>query len=128
MKTKDEILTYLKNNGHSNNAITKIMGFLIGAGLKDDAETIIYKRGTNTWDDFMHWYNNEPATDDSPLYYIFKILAEKRADVISPDDAKIVDDCIDFLIKEFVLDTTIDDENLIISGFEKKCERKNKKH
>lgn len=128
MKTKDEILTYLKNNGHSNNAITKIMGFLIGAGLKDDAETIIYKRGTNTWDDFMHWYNNESATDDSPLYYIFKILVEKRADVISPDDAKIVDGCIDFLIKEFVLDTTIDGEDLIISGFEKKCERKNKKH
>lgn len=48
MRTKEEILAYLKENGHSSNAITKITGFLIGKGLKGEQEQILYKRGHAT--------------------------------------------------------------------------------
>ena len=45
MKTKEQVISYVLKNGHTNEAISKITGFLIGAGLKDNDEKIKFKVG-----------------------------------------------------------------------------------
>lgn len=126
MRTKNEVLAYLKENGHSNNAITKIMGFLIGVGIKEPNERIVFKRGENSWEEFFEWYNNEPKKKECPLYNILSILNDRRNETDDIREIARIDDCIGFLVSEFVLDVSRVGEETHISGFEKGCERRNK--
>ena len=125
MRTKDEVLAYLKENGHSNNAITKIMGFLIGNGMKSVSEKIIFKRGHNSWEEFYEWFENKPKEKECPLYTIMSILNEKLNATDDDVEAERINNCMGFLVSEFVLDVSTTDDEIQISGFEK-CARKKK--
>lgn len=57
MKTKEQVLKHLKEVGYSKRAINKIMGFLIGKDMKAVDEQITYKKGENTFEDFMIWFD-----------------------------------------------------------------------
>lgn len=117
MRTKEEILTYLKENGHSSNAITKITGFLIGKGLKSEQEQILYKRGHATWDEFYAWYKNESPSVKPPIYHVFAALFKAKDEAKDPYDKVCINTVINFLVGKYVVDTTI---------FNKSCEKENK--
>ncbi len=57
MRTRIEIEEHLKNTGYTAKAIIKIMGFLIGKGLKNKDEKMTVQKGQQTFDDFYDWYH-----------------------------------------------------------------------
>lgn len=59
MKTKEEIIEHLKTVGYTQHSISKITGWMIGAGLKEPSEIIQYKKGLNDFDYFWAWVNDE---------------------------------------------------------------------
>ena len=59
MKTKEEIVNHLYNVGYTEQAMHKIVGFLIGSGIKEEDEVITLKKGSNDWHSFWEWYNSE---------------------------------------------------------------------
>lgn len=44
MKTKEEIVNHLYNVGYTEQAMHKIVGFLIGSGIKEEDEVITLKK------------------------------------------------------------------------------------
>lgn len=106
MRAKGEVLRHLVNNGYSNNAITKITGFLIGKGLKEPNELITFKKGEKTWDEFIVWFENKPTKRPKTIYDVFEAAFELKESVKQPSDTKNVRTIIDFLVEEYVFDTT----------------------
>jgi hypothetical protein len=58
-RTRKELIKHAKERGYNQEAIWKISGFLIGVGMKDESEFIVWKIGKHTWADFMAWYNGQ---------------------------------------------------------------------
>ena len=117
MKTKEQVISYVMKNGHTNEAISKITGFLIGAGLKDDNEQIKFKIGDNEWASFIKWFNGNKEDDNKfdieedshPLLKLLSLLFELRDMAIAEGDEfmkKNICDMLDFLFDEFVVDKT----------------------
>lgn len=68
MKTKEEIIKHLHDVGYTEHATSKIMGFLIGSGLKDKDELIKAKKGLNDFEHFWKWVkceNNDENIDEN---------------------------------------------------------------
>ena len=127
MRTKDEIVTYLKENGHTQEAMSKITGFLIGANLKDVKEKIVFKRGNDTWDDFFEWYENKDArNEEHPLYDIFTYLHKLRNETDNASEVERISNCIAFLVSEFVFDASADDDWHVTYTLKAPCEKRNK--
>lgn len=59
MKTREQVLKHLMEVGYTKGAIGKIMGFLIGKDLKAIDEQITYKKGEESFEYFMNWFNSE---------------------------------------------------------------------
>lgn len=59
MKTKEQVLEHLMEVGYTKKAINKIMGFLIGKDLKTIDDQITYKKGEESFEYFMNWFNSE---------------------------------------------------------------------
>lgn len=59
MRTKKEIKEHLLNVGYTSVALAKIMGFLIGKGIKSKDETFTVLIGKHTFDYFFDWWNSE---------------------------------------------------------------------
>lgn len=110
MKTKDEVIAYIGEHGHSNAAITKITGFLIGVGLKEDKEAFQFKKGNDSWDDFSNWfYDKKVNAEEHPLLKLLSLLFELRDVAIEEKDEFMkenLDDMLNFLFDTFVIDKT----------------------
>ena len=126
MRTKDEVLAYLKETGHSNSAVTKIMGFLIGNGMKTPDEEIVLKRGQNSWEEFYDWFENKPKEKECPLYNLMSYLNDRLNEANTSAEAKRINGFMAFLVSEFVLDVSVKDDDVYVSGFEDRCTRKKK--
>lgn len=59
MKTKEQVLQHLMEVGYTKKAINRIMGFLIGKDLKAIDEQITYKKGEESFEYFINWFNSE---------------------------------------------------------------------
>lgn len=115
MKTKDEVLSYLKENGHTSSAIAKICGFMVGAGIKGDSEKVMFKRGSKTWEDFKDWYYGDSKSNKKcPLVALFGLLFKEMDKAVEDGDVDRtveIEEIVDFLFSEFVIDVTeLDDE------------------
>lgn len=55
--SKEVIKEHLLNVGHSESAILKICGWLVGKGLKSSDEAFKFKKGDGTFDEFLYWIN-----------------------------------------------------------------------
>lgn len=117
MKTKEQVISYVLRNGHTNEAISKITGFLIGAGLKGENEQIKFKIGGNEWASFIKWFNGNKEDDNKsdieedshPLLKLLSLLFELRDMAIAEGDEFMKNnlcDMLDFLFDEFVVDKT----------------------
>lgn len=77
---KQKILEILENVGFTKNAITKIAGFLIGAGIKKPNEKVLIKVGDKDFDVFYELYcqienkyNNTSKTIKSCTIHYFYV-------------------------------------------------------
>lgn len=59
MKTKEQVLEHLANNGYAPYASEKVMGFLLGNGIIEKGELVTFKKGNLLFDDFYEWFNKE---------------------------------------------------------------------
>lgn len=79
MKTKEEIIEHLQKVGYTAHTISKITGWMIGAGLKEPNEIIKYKKGLNEFDSFWAWLNDE---SDDELTEEEELVASLLLDVV----------------------------------------------
>ena len=59
MKTKEQVLEHLANNGYAPYASEKVMGFLLGNGIIEKREKVTFRKGNLLFDDFYEWFNKE---------------------------------------------------------------------
>ena len=59
MKTKEQVLEHLANNGYAPYASEKVMGFLLGNGIIEKGEKVTFRKGNLLFDDFYEWFNKE---------------------------------------------------------------------
>lgn len=59
MKTKEQVLEHLANNGYAPYASEKVMEFLLGNGIIEKGELVTFKKGNLLFDDFYEWFNKE---------------------------------------------------------------------
>lgn len=57
MRSKQEIIDYLQKQGFTSEALSKIMGFLIGCRIKTKDETFYCKLGDSDFEVFYDWFN-----------------------------------------------------------------------
>lgn len=110
MKTKEEILAHMSENGYTPLAISKILGFLIGAGIKEENEEILInaKNLTRNWADFWEWYNSEEKEEeccnDCPLCGILNELIHIMETETDPKKVQVAHERYEFLVEAFGLD------------------------
>lgn len=86
MKTIDEVKQYLRTTGFTGIARAKIMGFVIGCGLKENEEEWCVRVGTGTWNEFYNWF----ITDDTDaLQQLISEVIEKRDNATSTNERTI---------------------------------------
>ena len=66
MKTREEVLKHLLENGYSEEGIGRILGFMVARELKPLDEKVKYKKGDRSFEDFYKWYYDcdVPKNDD----------------------------------------------------------------
>lgn len=69
MKTREEVLNHLLENGYTKNAISHILGFMVARELKTVDEKVRYLKGDGSFEDFFRWYNDcdAPIVEDETL-------------------------------------------------------------
>lgn len=82
MKTKEEIIEHLQKVGYTAHTISKITGWMIGAGLKEPNEIITYKKGLNEFDLFWAWLNDESDESEDELTEEEELVASLLLDVV----------------------------------------------
>lgn len=58
MKTLEEVKKHIHEVGYTDTAQLRIAGFLVGVGVKDEHEIIVFRNGVNEFSTFLHWFNN----------------------------------------------------------------------
>lgn len=99
--TIEEVREHCATNGYTDAAISKIMGFLIGAGLKGDSEVIKTRRGECTWDDFYRWVKGEEVEEEHPLCTLLNDLTTRIKTVKNEKKREKLQRQLDFLVEEF---------------------------
>jgi|GEM_PF-3865891 len=59
MKTKEQVLEHLANNGYAPYTSEKVMDFLLGNGIIEKKEVVTFRKGNLLFDDFYEWSNKE---------------------------------------------------------------------
>lgn len=108
MRTFDEIRVHLTKTAYTKDAITKIMGFLIGAGLKGDNETMHVVYGASTFDDFLAWINENDECDccdesDCVLCGIINDITDRLENAETADEQIRYAEQLVFLLESFGL-------------------------
>lgn len=80
MKTKEEVKKHLCLYGYSDACVSKIMGFLIGVGIKKPDETLRYRVGNRTWQDFYDWWEKEEQ-ELTDIEILEELLDDLRFDI-----------------------------------------------
>lgn len=106
MKTKEQILEHLKNVGYGEYAQGKILGYLIGAGIKEEAEKISLLNGIGEWAHFWSWLNAEEEEECTrcPLCEWLNELAAEMEKETDPDKVQKLHDRYSLLIETFDVD------------------------
>ena len=62
MKTKEQVLNHLLENGYNKKAISKITGFMVAKELKALDEVVKILKGDKSFEDFFKWYHSCETT------------------------------------------------------------------
>lgn len=107
MKTKQEVIDYVLNVGHTTETISKINGFLIGKELKENDEVLMFKRGRNDWESFSNWFNGKSKKSNDELVSMLFGLVFDAIDK-EEDESKEADlrDVLSMLLDIFIVDVS----------------------
>ena len=107
MKTKEQIAQHLEEFGYTPMAISKILGFMIGAGLKEESEKMLVKTTDlkYSWEDFWNWYNsNDEGCNKCPLCDMLNELIHVMDTEEDPEKVQKAHERYEFLVEAFLLD------------------------
>ena len=109
MKTIEEIREHLTKTAYTKEAVTKIMGFLISAGLKGDNEQLRVVYGASTFEDFLEWIDNDECECccDCVLCSIINDISKRLENADDDEERAYYAEQLAFLLDAFDL---IDDE------------------
>lgn len=117
MKTREQVLKHLLENGYNKKAICKIVGFMVARELKTLDEKVKILKGDKTFEDFYRWYYDCDAPQEDGCYClrcILESLIEDITEAILSDMELGKDELVerramqlDFLLS---LDDVIDDD------------------
>lgn len=71
MKTKEQVLEFIRANGFTPRAMDKICGFLIANNIKGVNESIVYKVGDKDFNFFFNWF-----TSDLSSHFVLNAVLE----------------------------------------------------
>lgn len=114
MKTKEQVKEFLLNRGFTRHATNKIMGFLIGAGIKEEAEVFAHKIGDGTFEDFYAWFTSETKETECPLCGLIGYLFDELEIVEDEEKAGRLYEYISFLIESFDLEVEETEDSIEI--------------
>ena len=97
MRTKKEVEKHLRENGYTVKALNRILGFLIGTGIKENSEELLIKHGCGHWEDFYKWWNNEDECDDCVFYDLMDYLCEQYNKSTKEEEKEQISRYIEFL-------------------------------
>lgn len=108
MRTFEEIKVHLTKTAYTKEAITKIMGFLIGAGLKEADEQITVVYGASTFEDFLAWIDENDDCDccdecDCVLCGIINDITDKLVNAEAEEEQIRYTEQLIFLLESFDL-------------------------
>jgi hypothetical protein len=128
MKTKDQVQEKLLTKGFSEEAVDKIMGFLIGAGLKEVDEKFSYRRGNGTWMEFYDWYTSDDDQEVAgcPVVGIVEELHNMIDETKDEEFASRLMDYIQFMATTFGEKIEEDEETVTYEISCNKCGRCNR--
>lgn len=108
MKTREEVEKHLKSTGYSKNAVSRILSFLVGAGVKEFDEQMVVKYGDGTWAEFYEWWTNKNKCDDCVFCDLMEYLCEQHNKSTNEDEKEEISRYIEFLIDAFGDDNEIE--------------------
>ena len=117
MKTKQEIIEHLLTTGYTDDARTKIMGYLIGMELKGTAEVFTVLRGVATFDDFHKWFNDIPndvdydVEEDQMIVNILNDVVARRDAAHTPEERDYYHRQLEWLTYFFDVEVEFVDED-----------------
>lgn len=99
MKTKEDVVRHFEEYGYSKDALNRILGFLVGAGIKEFDEEMLIQFGNGTWADFYEWWNSEDEEcDDCCLCGLIEYLVEQHNTCNDEKKKDEISGYIEFLI------------------------------
>lgn len=102
MRTKEEVVKHLAENGYTPIARGRICSFLVGADIKDFDEELLIMVGKNHWEDFYEWWKNEVVDNDDDIFYnLLDYLCEQQDKTTNNEEKKQLDSFIVFLLESF---------------------------
>ena len=116
MRTKEQIQELLKEVAFTDSALAKILGFMIGKGLKEESEklcVIIPDQGEGEdWNFFYEWYNGafelkdlkEEACNKCPLCDMLNECLHIIDNEKDPEKVQKAKERYQFLMEAFKLD------------------------
>lgn len=108
MRTRLEVEKHLRENGYTVKALNRILGFLIGTGIKENDEGLLIKHGCGHWEDFYEWWNNEDECDGCVFCDLMDYLCEQHNKSTNEDEKEEISRYIEFLIDAFGDDDEIE--------------------
>lgn len=105
MKTKEQVISHLEKNGYTKKALCKILGFLIGVGVKEESEEFYVKvSGDLKWSDFWEWWNkddDEFLNEEDILLSIIEDIADRYSKAEDERERERYETQIGWLVDEF---------------------------
>ena len=79
MRTKEEVKKHLRDTAYPKSDIQRILGFLVGAGVKEFDESLFVSYGDGgTWEDFYEWWQNKNECEDCIFCDLMDYLCEQH--------------------------------------------------
>lgn len=121
MKTKEQVQNYLMTTGVRPHEVSKIMGFLIGANIKDQDEIVPYKIGDGTFEKFYEWFQNEEPEAQCPLCGLIEYLFDELEIVEDEEKAGRLCEYLTFLFNSFDIEVVETEDSYEVTCSCEKC-------
>lgn len=121
MKTKEQVQNYLMTTGIMKHEVSKIMGFLIGANIKDQDEIFSYKIGDGTFEKFYEWFQNEESEAQCPLCGLIEYLFDELEIVEDEEKAGRLCEYLTFLFNSFDIEVVETEDSYEVTCSCEKC-------
>lgn len=101
-RTKEELLKHAESTGYTKSAILKITGFLIGIGMKDESETMLWTIGVHEWSHFYAWFNGSELRPRSVFDTIMEDIFQRLDDSENEDERQRYSKQIEWMCKHHI--------------------------